>query len=66
MDERFANSGRFLRARDPRIRVLSVFNPWLQFNPAFLLSSAAFHAHLGGSILPETGVKNAVFVDYYS
>jgi hypothetical protein len=37
-----------------------------QFNPAFLLSSAAFHVHLGGLILPETGVKNAVFVDYYS
>jgi hypothetical protein len=55
MDECFANVERLLRAL-----------PWLNLTLHFCFPQLPFMFILAARFLPETGVKNAVFTDYFS
>jgi hypothetical protein len=55
MDEHFANGERLLRAL-----------PWLNLTLHFCFPQLPFKFILAARFWPETGVKNAVFVDYFS
>jgi hypothetical protein len=48
------------------IRVSSVFNPWLNLTLHFCFPPRSFMFILAARFWPETGVKNAVFIDYFS